>query len=124
MKKLYAAVMVALIAVVAVSMPLMASAPVTLKGEIIDSVCWVKMGAKGADHRDCAQECADGGIPLALLDEATQQLVWVTSSASMKGANEELKAHASHTVELTGEWAEREGTKIFVISEVTHISAN
>ena len=68
MKKLYAAVMVALIAVVAVSMPLMASAPVTLKGEIIDSVCWVKMGAKGADHRDCAQECADGGIPLALLD--------------------------------------------------------
>ena len=61
---------------------------------------------------------------LALLEEESQELVWLASSQMMKGANEELKAHASHTVEITGEWAERGGAKIFIIDSVQHISAN
>ena len=109
---------------IAVSMPLMAAQEVTLRGEVVDSVCFIKNGATGADHRECAQTCADGGIPLALLDEASEELVWLASSQMMKGANEELKAHASHTVEITGEWAERGGAKIFIIDAVKHISAN
>jgi len=108
----------------AVAMPLLASQQVTVRGEVVDSVCWIKNGARGADHRDCAQMCADGGIPLALLEEGTDELIWLASKQSMKGANEELKAHASHTVEITGEWAERDGTKILIIDSIKHISAN
>jgi len=113
-----------LVLAIAAAMPLMAAQEVTVRGEVVDSVCWIKNGARGADHRSCAQTCADGGIPLALLEEGTDELIWLASSQSMTGANEELKAHASHTVEITGEWAERNGTRILVISEVKHISAN
>ncbi len=105
-------------------MPSLATQQVTVRGEVIDSVCFIKSGARGGDHRGCTQTCADNGIPLALLEEGTDQLIWLASSASMQSPNADLKAHASHTVEITGEYAERGGAKILVISEIKHISAN
>ena len=123
MKRAYlAAVMV--VVMIALTIPSMAAQEVTVRGEVIDSVCFVKMGARGGDHRDCAQTCADNGIPLALLEEGSDQLIWLASSASMQSPNSDLRAHASHTVEITGEYAERGGVRILVISEITHISAN
>lgn len=125
MKRAYSLAIAVVLAAVAATMPLMAATQqVTVRGEVVDSVCWIKQGARGADHRDCAQTCADGGIPLALLEEGTDELIWLASSAMMKGANEELKAHASHTVEITGEWAERGNAKVLVIESITHISGN
>lgn len=125
MKRAYFLPIALIVVAVAATMPLLAATQqVTVRGEVVDSVCYIKQGARGADHRDCAQTCADGGIPLALLEEGTDQLIWLASKASMKGANEELKAHASHTVEITGEWAERGGAKILIIDSITHISAN
>ena len=124
MKRAYVVMIAVFACAIAVTMPLLATQQVTLRGEVIDSVCYIKQGAKGAGHRECAQTCADGGIPLALLEEESQDLVWLASSQMMKGANEELRPHAAHTVEVTGEWAERDGTKIFVIDSIKHISAN
>jgi hypothetical protein len=107
-----------------VAMPLLAAQQVTVRGEVVGSVCWVKNGATGADHRECAQMCADNGIPLALLEEGSDELIWLASKDPMQSPNEQLKAHASHTVEITGEWIERGGTKMLVIDSIKHISAN
>ncbi|MBM52670.1 MAG: hypothetical protein CL485_06730 [Acidobacteria bacterium] len=124
MKRAYYLPIALVVLAVAVSMPSLATQQVTVRGEVIDSVCFIKSGARGGDHRGCAQTCADNGIPLALLEEGTDQLIWLASSASMQSPNADLKAHASHTVEITGEYAERGGAKILVISEIKHISAN
>ena len=124
MKRAYYLPIALVVLAVAVSMPSLATQQVTVRGEIIDSVCFIKSGARGSDHRGCAQTCADNGIPLALLEEGTDQLIWLASSASMESPNADLKAHASHTVEITGEYAERGGATILVISEIKHISAN
>lgn len=124
MKRAYCLSIALVVCVIAVSIPSMAAQEVTVRGEIIDSVCFIKMGSRGADHLDCAQTCADNGIPLALLEEGTDELIWLASSESMQSPNSDLKAHASHTVEITGEYAERGGVKILVISEIKHISAN
>jgi hypothetical protein len=113
---------IALAVLALAAMPLWATQQVTVVGEIVDSVCWIKNGARGAGHRECAQTCADGGIPLALLEQGTDQLIWVTSSESMKGANEQLRGHASHTVRLTGTYAERGGTRILVIESLEMVS--
>jgi hypothetical protein len=123
MKRASLPILICIVAIAA-AMPLMAAQQVTVRGEVVDSVCWIKNGARGADHRGCAQTCADGGIPLALLQEETNELIWLASSESMQGANEQLKAHAAHTVEITGEWAERDGARILIIETITHISAN
>ena len=124
MKRAYYLPIALVVLAVAVSMPSLATQQVTVRGEIIDSVCFIKSGARGSDHRGCAQTCADNGIPLALLEEGTDQVIWLASSASMESPNADLKAHASHTVEITGEYAERGGAKILVISEIKHSSAN
>ena len=124
MKRAYYLPIALVILAVAVSMPSLATQQVAVRGEVIDSVCFIKSGARGSDHRGCAQTCADNGIPLALLEEGTDQVIWLASSASMESPNADLKARASRTVEITGEYAERGGAKILVISEIKHISAN
>jgi hypothetical protein len=42
---------------------------VTVKGEVIDTYCYVLMGAKGESHRQCAIDCVKAGIPAGLLEE-------------------------------------------------------
>ncbi len=117
----YVSIFVVLVAI-AMALPTMATQKVTVTGEVIDSACFIRMGAHGEGHRDCAQTCADNGIPLALLEAETEQVIWLASSESMQSPNDALKAHASHTVKITGEYAERGGVKILVIEEIEHVS--
>jgi hypothetical protein len=48
-----------------------AAETVTVKGEVIDTYCYVLMGAKGESHRQCAIDCVKAGIPAGLLEEGT-----------------------------------------------------
>ena len=48
----------------------LATAPVladTVEGELVDSRCYLNMGAVGSDHQMCAQTCAKSGLPLGVL---------------------------------------------------------
>jgi hypothetical protein len=108
----------AIAVVLAVAAPMLAAPAATVTGEIIDSACYIKMGAKGESHRGCAQACADAGIPLALLEDGTEQVIWLASKADMESPNAALKEYAGRKVTITGEWAERGGAKILVIDSV------
>ena len=90
----------------------------TVTGEVIDSSCYIKMGAKGADHAKCAADCGKAGVPLALLtDDGT--FVWVASTKDMESANAILQPYVAKKVTLEGQWFERSGTKLFAVSKVT-----
>ena len=69
----------------------------TWTGSISDKMCGAdhkKMGGKMSD-RDCTLACAKGGAPYVLVvDGKVFQLT---------GHNDDLKTHAGHTVNLTGE---------------------
>ena len=39
----------------------------TVTGEVIDITCYIAGGMKGEGHRECAQMCADQGLPLGFL---------------------------------------------------------
>src|SRR5690349_12310283 len=100
----------AALAVAAVPVPSRAAAkpaakPAVVTGEVIDSACYIKSGAKGADHVKCAQACAEAGIPLAILEDGTQKVVWVASKKDMETPNAELKPFAGKRVKATGTWA-------------------
>jgi hypothetical protein len=91
---------------------------VTVTGEVIDSACYIKMGAKGESHRDCAQKCGDAGIPLALLEDGTNTVIWLASVADMETPNAKLRPHAGRKVTVTGTYAERGGAKILLVESV------
>jgi hypothetical protein len=39
----------------------------TVEGELVDSHCYAKSGAKGEGHAKCGSKCAASGIPVAVL---------------------------------------------------------
>src|SRR5438093_13428389 len=91
---------------------------VSVTGEVIDSSCYIKMGAKGSGHAECATNCAKAGIPLAILEDKTDKVIWVSANKDMQGANDMLIPYAGKKVTLTGKWFERGGTKLFAIDKV------
>lgn len=103
--------------VVALAMPAFAGEKVTKTGEVIDSACYIAKGAKGEGHKACAEKCADKGIPLALLEDGTDQVIWLLSS-DHSSANAQLKPYASQKVKITGELSERGGEKLLVIDKI------
>lgn len=109
---------VALLALLAVAYPALAAEAVSVTGEIVDSACYIKMGAKGESHRDCAQKCADAGIPLALVEDGTGKVVWLVSQNDMETPNPKLREFAARKVTITGNWAERGGAKVLIVASV------
>ena len=98
--------------------PLLAADRVSVTGEVVDSACWIKSGAKGESHRTCAQKCADVGIPLALVEDGTNRLVWLFSVDDMQTPTRELRPHAGRKVTVSGTWAERGGAKILLMEKI------
>jgi hypothetical protein len=90
----------------------------SVTGEIVDSACWIKSGARGESHRACAQKCADVGIPLALVEDGSGTLVWLFSIDDMQTPNPTLRPHAGRKVRVTGTWKERGGARILLVSKV------
>ncbi len=95
-----------------------AEGKVSVTGEVIDSACYIKMGARGESHRECAQKCADAGIPLALLQDGTNQVVWLASENDAETPNKTLRPYAGRKVTVSGTWAERGGAKLLIVESV------
>jgi hypothetical protein len=69
----------------------------TLVGVISDSMCKVSHAAmpKQLPNRECAQDCASKGAQYVLLSEG--------KIYKLSNHDSDLKAHAGHTVNLTGD---------------------
>jgi hypothetical protein len=102
--------------------PLLAAESASVTGEVVDSACWIKSGAKGESHRACAQKCADVGIPLALVEDGTNRLVWLYSVDDMETPTKLLRPHAGRKVTVTGSWAERGGAKILLVDKIVPVA--
>jgi hypothetical protein len=87
----------------------------TLKGEIVDLMCYLDHGAKGEKHKGCAKKCIDSGGPVGLLT-ADDQLYLVIGDH--KPMNKELAAKAAETITLKGKVVERNGVKMIENAEV------
>lgn len=90
--------------------------PVTLKGEIVDTGCYIGQGAMGEKHKDCATKCIANGMPMGLLSGKTLYLL--TMNHDNPDAYNQCKDLASAMVEVTGVVAERNGVKAIDVTAV------
>lgn len=90
----------------------------TITGTVVDVSCLVGSGATGDGHRQCAQVCADAGLPLAILG-SDGNIYMPLASAPGQGQNARLRAHAEHQVRVTGTVFERNGTRGIKIDTIT-----
>jgi len=91
----------------------------SVTGEVIDIVCYTNMGMTGEGHRECAQSCADVGLPLGLLGEDGN--VYLATAPGMMAPlpKDMLRGHAAHQVTLEGMINERSGARAIVVSKVS-----
>jgi len=73
----------------------------SLTGQLVDSRCYVKMGATGGDHDECAVQCLKDGIPAALLVDGGKEVYFIVAPAMG------FAPYANKTVRLTGKVDEK-----------------
>ncbi len=90
----------------------------TITGTVVDVSCKFGQGLSGAEHRMCAQVCADKGIPLAILGDDGK--LYVPTSANMPGdpQNDRLKEFAEQRVTVSGKVFEAAGARAIQIASV------
>ncbi len=74
----------------------------TISGTVVDLSCKFGHGLSGADHRMCAQVCADKGIPLVILGSDGKLYLPITADMPGSSSNDLLKEFAEQEVTVTG----------------------
>ena len=87
----------------------------TLRGEVVDLMCYVDHGAKGEKHAACAEKCIKSGSPVGLLTKEGQLYLVVGEHKPM---NDKLASHAAKTITLKGKVVERDGMKLLENAQI------
>ena len=94
------------------------SREVTITGTVVDVSCKFGQGLTGADHRMCAQVCADRGIPLAILGTDGKLYLPVTAAMPGDGQNARLKEFAEQKVTVKGKVFTAGGAEAIQIADI------
>lgn len=81
--------------------------PITLVGTVVDTGCYLVHDGIGADHEECARECAKKGISLAILDGEGR--VYLPLGVDHSNPNMQLMPFIEKRVKITGTLVERGG---------------
>jgi len=87
-----------------------ASTSKTLKGEVVDTGCYMGHEAHGEKHKECAAKCIANGMPMALLTD-NGELYLITQNHDNLDAYNQCKDMVSQIVEVTGPVMSRRGMK-------------
>ena len=94
----------------------------SVTGEVIDVKCMLTgmMGGHGEDHKQCAIDCIKGGLPIGILEDKTEKIFTTVPKKGMGGAANDslLMSLISEKVKLTGAFAEKGGTRLFIYTNV------
>jgi hypothetical protein len=88
---------------------------VTIKGEVLDMVCYLDHGASGEKHAQCARTCIEGGTPVGLKGEDGKTYIVI---GAHQPANKELAPFAGKTVTLRGKVITRDGMNLLENAEL------
>ena len=91
---------------------------VTIKGELVDSLCYVAMAAKGPGHKQCAMDCAKAGIPISIVEEGTGKLYTVLPKQDKTGYPASVVSKMGEKVTLKGDLYENGGNKYVAVESV------
>lgn len=87
----------------------------TIKGEVVDLMCYLDHGAKGDKHAACAQTCIKGGGPVGILTSDSGLYLIV---GEHKALNDQLAPLAAKTIAVKGKLVERDGMKMIENAEI------
>ncbi len=89
---------------------------VTLKGEVLDLTCYLSHGAKGGEHRACAQMCAKKGLPIGLMTDSAEVFLLIEDHDKPEAYNA-LKPLAGSRAEVVGKKFSKSGMNAIMVLE-------
>jgi hypothetical protein len=99
--------------------------PVTITGRVVDNVCWLVMGLKGDNHRECAIGCDKAGVRMALLDEKNNQLYTLMADKPFVDPNGPIREHFEQIVTVKGDlYNAPGGQKVVAVKQVAAQAGN
>lgn len=91
----------------------------TITGQMIDMTCYFKHNAKGPDHKQCARECAQKGLPMAILsNDGKIYQIMGAGHDELKTVNAAFLDYTEEKVVAVGQVYEKNGTNVLVISKI------
>ncbi len=93
-----------------------------LRGEVVETGCFIMAGRRGEAHRQCAIACARAGQDLAILDDKTKTAFLVVQDFTAGTPPNPLLEHLGRRVEVRGATVERGGIRGIIVRQVKPLS--
>ena len=92
---------------------------VEIQAQVVDMSCKLVYNLDGDMHKECAQICADKGIPLGLLTADGTYFLPVSAGMPGTGSNDQLRPYAEQTVTVKGKKVKRAGMNSIIIESIS-----
>jgi hypothetical protein len=89
----------------------------TVTGEVLDMACYMKSGAHGDGHKDCAAMCINGGSPMGILT-SDNKVYLLVANHDKAAAYDEAKKHPGEQVTVTGTVSQKNGINAIIADDV------
>lgn len=90
----------------------------SLTGTLEDSFCYVTMGAHGPSHKKCAMECAEKGIPVALVEKGTGKMYILLPPKNNESLSKEVISKMEDEVTVTGDEYSKGGISYITVKSL------
>ena len=91
---------------------------ITIKGELVDSLCYVAMASTGSGHKQCAMDCAKAGIPISIVEDGTGKVYTVLPKEDKTGYPANVISKMGDKVTLKGDFYEKGGNKYVTVESL------
>jgi len=88
---------------------------ITVKGEVLDMVCYIDHNATGDKHADCAKKCISMGLPVGIKGDDGKTYLLI---GEHKPLNNKLANYAAQTITVKGKAVSRDGINMIENAEI------
>lgn len=102
--------------------PLGGGRTVEVRGEVVETSCFLRDGSRGEGHRACALICLKNGGQLGLVEDETGTLYPFAGATPSSDGSAPARQHVAAHVVVRGQVFERAGSRVLVVQDLTRLS--
>jgi hypothetical protein len=95
---------------------------IEVRGEVVETSCYLRDGSRGEGHRACALVCLKNGGQLGIVEDDTGTLFPLAGSTPASDPSAAAREHIAAHVVARGQVFERAGSRVLVVHELTRLS--
>jgi hypothetical protein len=94
---------------------------VEVRGEVVETSCYLRDGSRGEGHRACALTCLKNGGQLGIVEDDTGALYPLAGATPASDPSAAAREHIAAHVRVVGQLFERAGSRVLVVEELSRL---